>query len=280
VLAAEDLLVFEILFDRDKDWRDIEELIYPMTDELDAGYVPARAAPPADVGHPRCGGDGMRKLFAWGATLALAGAAALGGLAAWRLLESDVEARVYRARLEALVSDYESLRDRYNEAVRRTAVTELRVADGKLSAVVRDASGVERVIETPYDPSREIYVDFAILNGRLWIRRLFDGRTPPEQGLLIDPGLAEVDWNADPEAYGKAAYRSLGEGRWVVSVTGDGSLGLAAWQDDGLPELSPPPPVRAYEPLEESVDARLQTIRPEEALRALAARLGVIQGES
>lgn len=222
----------------------------------------------------------MRKLLRWAATLVLAGAAALGGLAAWRLLQSDVEARVYRARLEALAADYETLRGRYNEAVRRTAVTELRVEGGKLSVVVRDASGAERVIETPYDPTREVYVDFAILNGRLWIRRVFDGRTPPEQGLVIDPDLAEVDWSADPTTYGKAAYRSLNEGRWVVSVTGDGSLGLAAWQDDGLPELSPPPPVRDYEPLEESVDARLQAIRPAEALRALAARLRAIEPES
>jgi hypothetical protein len=39
VLAAEDLLVFKALFDRDKDWRDIEELIYAMGDELDAAYA-------------------------------------------------------------------------------------------------------------------------------------------------------------------------------------------------------------------------------------------------
>lgn len=39
VLAAEDLLVFKALFDRDKDWRDIEELVYAMVDELDAAYA-------------------------------------------------------------------------------------------------------------------------------------------------------------------------------------------------------------------------------------------------
>jgi hypothetical protein len=39
VLAPEDLLVFKALFDRDKDWRDIEELIYAMGDELDAAYA-------------------------------------------------------------------------------------------------------------------------------------------------------------------------------------------------------------------------------------------------
>ena len=39
VLAAEDLLVFKTLFDRDKDWRDIAELAYAMADELDAAYA-------------------------------------------------------------------------------------------------------------------------------------------------------------------------------------------------------------------------------------------------
>ena len=39
VLAAEDLLVFKALFDRDKDWRDIEELVYAMAGDLDAAYA-------------------------------------------------------------------------------------------------------------------------------------------------------------------------------------------------------------------------------------------------
>jgi hypothetical protein len=159
-------------------------------------------------------------------------------------------------------------------------VNELRVRDGALRVVIRDATGAEHEIETPYDPAREIYVDFAILDGRLWIRRVFDAGTPPQEGLVIDPGLAQVDWSTDPSAHGKAAYRSLGEGSWVVSVTGDGSLGLAASPEDEIPELSPPPPVRDYEPLEESVDQRLRSIQPEEALRALATRLGVVDDGS
>jgi hypothetical protein len=39
VLAAEDLLVFKALFDRDKDWRDIEELSFAVGDELDTAYA-------------------------------------------------------------------------------------------------------------------------------------------------------------------------------------------------------------------------------------------------
>jgi len=39
ILAAEDLLVFKALFDRDKDWRDIEELLFALADDLDAAYL-------------------------------------------------------------------------------------------------------------------------------------------------------------------------------------------------------------------------------------------------
>lgn len=41
VLAAEDLLLFKALFSRDKDWRDLEELVFAQADELDAPYATA-----------------------------------------------------------------------------------------------------------------------------------------------------------------------------------------------------------------------------------------------
>ena len=139
-------------------------------------------------------------------------------------------------------------------------MTELVVEDGKLAVAIRDAGGAIRTIETPFDPSREIYVDFVVLDGRLWIRRVFDDRTPPEQGVLIDPALAQIDWSEEQAAYGKATYRALAPGRWVVSVTGDGSLGLTRAARGRAPaELAPPPPVR-----------RLRADR--ERARGLAAR--------
>jgi hypothetical protein len=39
VLAAEDLLIFKAIFDRDKDWRDIAELVYSALDELDSEWI-------------------------------------------------------------------------------------------------------------------------------------------------------------------------------------------------------------------------------------------------
>lgn len=53
VLAAEDLLVFKALFDRDKDWRDIEELVYAMAGELDQGYARSWLGRVVDEQDPR-----------------------------------------------------------------------------------------------------------------------------------------------------------------------------------------------------------------------------------
>jgi hypothetical protein len=39
VLSAEDLLIFKALFDRDKDWRDLEELAFALGADLDATYA-------------------------------------------------------------------------------------------------------------------------------------------------------------------------------------------------------------------------------------------------
>jgi hypothetical protein len=39
VLAAEDLLIFKTIFDREKDWRDIAELVYCALEELDSEWI-------------------------------------------------------------------------------------------------------------------------------------------------------------------------------------------------------------------------------------------------
>lgn len=202
----------------------------------------------------------------------------LAGVAGYQLLRVGLESDVYRERLEQTSRDYALLRGQYEQAIRRTAVTELVVDEGRLSVAIRDAVGVRRVIETPFDPSHEIYVDYAVLDGRLWIRRVFDDRTPPGEGVLVDPGLAQVDWDAHGEAYGKATYRSLAPGRWVVSVSGDGSLGLARLGDGEPSVLSPPPAVRDYEPVESARDDALRELGFLEVVRALGRRLGLPAG--
>lgn len=192
-----------------------------------------------------------------------AGFVALAGVATvltYRTVQSDVAANVYRDRLRDLAHEYEGLRDRYNEVVRRSAVTELVVHDGRLDVSIRTPEGVLRTIETPYDPSGEVYIDYAMLGGRIWIRRVFDAQTPPSRGVLIDPEFADIDWNADPTAHGKAVYRTLEEGRWIVTITSNGALSLARVDGDAPADLVSAPQVRDYEEIQSEIDAVLERI--------------------
>ena len=164
----------------------------------------------------------------------------VGGVG-YRLASSKMELDIYRERLAGLSGEYESLRNMYNQAVRKTAVTELIVKDGRLSLAIRTIEGVDRIIDTPFDPAEEVYCDYVLQDGRLWIRRVYDAKTPPNRGLVVDSDLECVNWSDPSARYGKAVYRSLGEGRWIVTVTGDGSLGLARADASSNTTLSGPP---------------------------------------
>lgn len=199
---------------------------------------------------------------------------AIGGLLlcvvavmAYRWAFAKVEKDIYRERLAGLSSEYESLRSMYNQAVRKTAVTELVVKNSKLSLTIRTMEGLDRVIALPFDPADEIYCDYVVLEGRLWIRRVYDAHTPPEKGAVINDSLAQVDWNNPAARYGKAVYRSLGEGRWIVTVTGDGSLGLAKVDAQTDVALSGPPPVRDYDQLEKQINQALTHVTAGDVLK-------------
>ena len=179
---------------------------------------------------------------------------------AYRISQSQMRADVYRQRLEIVGQAYRQLADTYNQVVKRTAVTELLVEDQRLCVVVRDAAGLIKKIDTPYDPAGEIYVDYVVADGRLWIRRVYNADTPPRDAIVIDSALAQVDWKGKPNAYGKAVYRSLTPGRWVVTVTGDGSLGLARAQHPT--QLAPHPPVKDYQQLQSELASDLDSIGP------------------
>jgi hypothetical protein len=186
-------------------------------------------------------------------------------------MRADIAAEVYRERLEALASDYESVRASYNQAVKRTAVNELIVRNGKVSVRVRTAAGVLKEIETPYDPSKEIYVDYVVVDGRLWLRRVFDSATAPGAAMVIDPALADIDWKSPSAKEGKAVYRRLGEGRWVVTVTGDGSLGLARAEGDVETPLTPAPEVKDYGQIEKEAEKEIGSIGAGEVWRRLVS---------
>lgn len=204
----------------------------------------------------------------------LTGSAALGavvvlGVVGLRLAKSDAAERVYRERLETMAGDFESLRGEYNKAIRRTAVTELVVADGSVTALVRSAHGTVAEVPTSADPSKEVYVDFALVDGRVWIRRVFDSGTRPSDATVIDPRLADVDWEGLNASVGQAVYRTLGEGRWVVRVSGDGALGLERVADDAVVSLSEAPEVKTFEEIQGEVNARVDAVGWREALGAV-----------
>ncbi len=190
----------------------------------------------------------------------------------YRLAYVNVERDIYRDRLAGLSTEYESLRTLYNQAVRKTAVTELLVENSKLSVVIRTMEGLDRVIDTPFDPMREIYCDYVLLDGRLWIRRVYDANTPPNRGLVIDDNLEHVNWNDSAARHGIAVYRSLSEGRWVVTVTGGGSLGLVKADAKADVRLSAPPPVLDFDQIEKEINEAVAHVSVGDVLKRLLAR--------
>ncbi len=197
------------------------------------------------------------------AILSLVGGVAYLGFSA---AKNRIAAEIYEQKLGTMAADYSQVRTMYNQAVSKTAVTELVAAGKKLSVRVRTVAGLVKEIETPFDPSQEIYVDYVVLDGRLWIRRVFDSKTPPDKGLIIDPAMANVDWKDQPEpAVGKAVYRSLSDGRWVVTVTGEGALGLV--KAEGSPELVVGPQVQEHKTITEDAAKEAQSVTPVDVWR-------------
>jgi hypothetical protein len=216
--------------------------------------------------------------------LAFLGVSAAAAYLGYRYVRADIAARVYEQRLGELALDYQNLAEVYNDAVRRTAVTELLVRGDELSVRVRTSEGTTRLIPTPFDPKGEIYVDFLVLDGRLWIRRVFDAKTPPGQGLVIDPSIAQIAWNADgtlrPEgealdtiaraAVGKAVYRSLTEGVWAVTVSGDGSLGLTKLPDGHEARLVAKPEIKDYQQIQAEATEGISRLTAADLWREIA----------
>jgi hypothetical protein len=187
--------------------------------------------------------------------------------AGYRFVRADVEADVYRERLALIANEYESLRAQYNDAVRQTAVTELLVNEGRITVRVRTAAGALREIETPFDPARELFVDFVVRDGRVLIRRIFDDRTAPEQGMVIDAELANIDWDDPSFARGQTAYRRFEEGRWVVGVTGGGAFALRRVGPVDEIELVSAPAIREFDEMDQQARAEVEALSMGQVLR-------------
>jgi len=189
----------------------------------------------------------IQKLLSLGWVVALLACAA----AVYKVSDAVSRAQEAEKALAQARAQFDDLAQQYNQAIRKTAVTELWVEQGQLSVVVRTAAGVEQRIATPYDPAGEVYVDYVVVDGRMWIRRVFDANTPPSQATVIDPQWEQIDWSNPAATLGKAVYRTLDEGRWTITVTGDGSLGLAkASTPSQDTQLTYAPPLGSFEPVE------------------------------
>lgn len=181
---------------------------------------------------------------------------ALVGIAGVKLVSAQMAEDIYRERLADLSADYAELRDQYERALRESVVTELVVSNGELTVAYRRADG--ELVETPttLNPSKEIFVDFYVAGNRIGIRRLFDGSISAESALVLDEPWNAMAADAPPSSFGRTVYRKLGEGRWVVTMTGNGSLGLEPAADGGRAVLAPlPPQIRPELPVRESDEA-------------------------
>ena len=248
-----------------------------INSNLPAGDSPSHTPMPTTkpvIGHPNfarfCSGSGLRadeftmsKLGAIQTTitsLAILGVIATVAFVGLKVAQAQAATSVYQSRLRDLSTEYESLRTHYNQAVRQTAITELLVKDRKITVQIRTIEGEQESIPTPCDADKEIYVDFALIQGRLWIRRVFDADTPPSQATLINPKLANVDWDSEGALVGQAVYRRLDEGRWIVNAAGDGALALTKVPEDQIINLSPPPTVQAFEEVQSQVDEEIDKV--------------------
>ncbi len=175
-------------------------------------------------------------------------------------IREEVTSRIYQQKIQSLAADYSALAARYNHAVKQSAITELEVDQNSIAVLIRTIDGTLRRIETPYHPDKEIFIDYIVGNGRIWIRRIFDQATPPESALVIDPVWETVDWSENALKYGKVIYRSLSPGIWSIQVSGNGSLNLEPSVHSKANMLAAAPEVQSYEEIKLAMDQEVRAI--------------------
>ncbi len=185
----------------------------------------------------------------------LAGVGAVG-YTGMELARSQMAEDIYRTRLSALSEDYAKLRDQYERALRETVVTELEVKGEALNVRYLRGDGEVVTIPTNLNTEKEIFIDFYVAGNRVGIRRLFDSSLPADSALVLDEPWDTMAKDAPPASFGRTVYRRLDQGRWVVTMTGNGSLGLTRSPHDGRGHLAAPPTlVNPEAPLREGDEA-------------------------
>jgi hypothetical protein len=202
----------------------------------------------------------MRKWVFLPLTAAALGIAALLG---YQWAKASVAQDIYRDRLAGLQADYQQLAEQYNQAITPRPVTELLVENQKICVLVRKGDGELVRVPTPFNGwENDVYVDYVLADGRLLIRRVFEIKNGQDTSkpVQVDADLVDVQWG-DAVPFGKAIYRSkMADGRWVVSVTGDGSLTLKRVGNDEPVELATQPKIEKFDPVDERADEAVERI--------------------
>ncbi len=196
----------------------------------------------------------------------------LAMLLGYNFARSNIAADLYRDRLREAVRENEAMRQTFNEVVKKTVVTELTVdEDGSVCVVFVSSDNTERIVPTPFKMGAEVYVDFIVRDGRLFLRRVFDEHTKPREALFIDSDLQTVDWKSMGSPRGSATYAQLNEkGRWVVNVTGNGALELKKADDNAKREpLVAMPKVKDYDQIEKELNTKVDEISPGDVVKSL-----------
>ncbi|MEM9020615.1 MAG: hypothetical protein AAGC44_08630 [Planctomycetota bacterium] len=204
-------------------------------------------------------------LFNTAVLVVAAGLLAIATAVGYKWAKASMAKDIYRDRLVQAQAEYQDLAQQYNQAITPRPVTELLVDEGRVCVVVR--KGKETVtVPTDFDVrENQVYVDYLLEDNRLLIRRVFEFNritaVPPDKVVYVDPELLEVDWDPESTPYGLALSSSnLTDGRYIISVTANGSLGFEKIDDDAPIDLADRPYIREFDPAEEQADTDAASI--------------------
>ncbi|MGF1450506.1 MAG: hypothetical protein ACFB21_00350 [Opitutales bacterium] len=174
--------------------------------------------------------------------LMLVGTLVMVAVGAWWWQREQAQLDAAEQRINELAGELAAAREEKQRLLARTALTLIHVSENAITLQVATADGSVREIATPFSPENEVFVDYVVHQGRVLIRRVFDEHTPPNQAVSVDPNLVAVDWGSlGDSSHGRAIYRRLSPGRWIISISGAGALGLEPVSSDALPSLKPAP---------------------------------------
>lgn len=196
-----------------------------------------------------------------------------------RLIEQNEQLKQLRDQYVNLRKGYGDMRDNYNSAVKKTAVTELVVYEDSSVCVAFIASdGTEKTVPTPFKMGSEVFCDFIVTDGQTFFRRIYDEHTAPKDAMVIDVQKQAFSFGSDEEWKGQVAYAKLNEpGRWTVTLTQGGALAIAK-KPEGTPTtiLRQPPPVKDFPTIDKEypdapaeVQKRVEDIGADEVFRSL-----------